>query len=554
MSFRTAAALALLLACYGKSTQNVRTESIPEERGPDYPAAELPPFEPAPLRVRTLLSWQYRNAIADLLGPEAAAVVTPPADTSVNGLAAIGASQLSLSTGAVSQYEQSAHAAVEKAFADPARRAAIVGCTPVGAVDASCFESMVRSFGRRAFRRPLEPEEVAAWTSVARQAAEAYGDFHRGAAFALAGILQSPSFLYQVELGAPDPDHPGRLRLDGYELASRLSFFLTGSIPSDALLDAAEAGELDTPEGLSHHARVLLETPRARAALRAFFDELLQLQDLPSLSKSPTAYPTWSPALAKAMREETLRLLEEAAFDSYGDFRAVLDARHTFVDRELAAHYGVALSEAATGWQRIELPADQPRAGILTHGSFLSLMAHPLSTSPTHRGKFIRERLLCEPVAAAPNNVDTSLSPTDPAKPQTMREKISVHLSNASCANCHRLMDPIGLGFEHFDAVGRYRTTEVGKPIDASGDFDGLGRFQDARGLAALLKQDVRASKCLARSLFRQASGHVDTLGEERPMAELHQAFERSGFKMKELLVAIAASDAFRYAATGGAP
>ncbi|HZH04395.1 MAG TPA: DUF1592 domain-containing protein, partial [Myxococcaceae bacterium] len=310
------------------------------------------PFKPAPLGLRSLLGWQYRNSIEDLLGEAAAAKVVVPDDTPLNGFDAIGASQLSLSTRSVETYEQSARAAAKAVFAKAEARDRVLGCTPKSATDEACWTTFIRGFGRLAWRRSLTEEEVASWVSVGKSAGSAYGGFNRAAELVLAGLLQSPNFLNQVETGEPDPADPDRLRLTGVELASRVSYFLNGTTPSEALIAAAEAGELDTAEGIRQHARALLESPRARQAVARLFDEVFDLRHLEDLTKlEPYAA---SPSLLAAMRQESQLLVEKTAFEDNSDFRTIFGADYTYVNKELADHYGLE-GAPAEGFVRLPL-------------------------------------------------------------------------------------------------------------------------------------------------------------------------------------------------------
>jgi hypothetical protein len=284
--------------------------------------------------------------------------------------------------------------------------------------------------------------------------------------------------------------------------------------------------------------------------LSRFFDEMLQLRDIAQMAKDPRTYPTYSAALGSAMREETQRLLQSVIWDQDSDFRQVFDADYTFVNASLAALYGLQ-GAPASGFGRASLPADGRRAGILGHAAFLSLMAHPNGSSPTFRGKFVREKLLCQTIPAPPPDVDTSLPITSGL---TARERLLAHRQNPSCAGCHALMDDIGLGLENFDGIGRYRTTEDGLPIDASATLDTLGGFAGARELGGLLRREERVTACFARNLLRAATGHVDTEGESTPIQKIHDGFASSRYRVKQLLVEIAGSDPFRYAAKQGTP
>lgn len=527
--------------------------------GTEQPAEEIEqpplPFAPAPLSVRSLLSYQYKNAVADLLGADAASVVAVPADTMVNGFSAIGAAQLALSSTAVRQFELSAHAAAEKAFGPAAPgRAARVPCTPTGAADEACLTTFIRSFGKKAFRRPLEDAEVAIYLTVGKEAAAAYDDFYRGAQFAAAALLLSPNFLYLVELGVEDPADPSRVKLSGYEVATRLSFFLAGTTPSDALLDAAGNGALDTKEGIKAQSLLLLQKPTAKVAVASFFDEMLELKRLEKVSKDGATYPVFNAQLAQAMRDETQLFLENLVFEQQGDFRTFFDADYSYVNKDLALLYGIA-DQPATGFARRELPTSQKRGGFLGQASFLALQSHPRLTSPTYRGKFVRERLLCQQIPAPPDDVDTSaIANSDPTRPLTMRERLSEHRVNSTCSGCHVLMDDIGLGLEKFDAIGRYRELDNGKAIDSVSSISGLGQFDGPRELGALLKNDKRVISCLTRNVFRAATGHVELDTEEKPIRDARDAFAASGYNLKALMVELAMSDAFRYGKKEVAP
>ncbi|MBN1209689.1 MAG: DUF1592 domain-containing protein [Myxococcaceae bacterium] len=550
-------ALLLVLACavFGGCTgqaelnEEVSRPDTPGE-GPSTPGGgpQTPAFKPAPVTLRSLLGWQYRNAIAGLLGAEAANAVEPPPDSAVNGFDAIGASQLALSPVALMKYESSAMNAAKVALSSTATRKALISCTPTGAGDEACLREFLSRFGRRAWRRPLSDAELATWVTVGKQAATAYDDFYKGVEFAIAGLLQSPHFLYQVEVGELDLMRPGRRKLTGHELATRLSFFLAGTTPSEELLAAAERGELNTRDGLRAHAQQLVARPEARDALAHFFDEFLRLRELPTLAKNATLFPSFTPTLASGMREETQRFLADLVWDQNGDFRDAFDADYTFVNQELASFYGLA-GAPRTGFARLPLPPESGRGGLLSQASLLSLLSYQSTTSPTQRGKFVRERLLCQPIAAPPNNVIPSFPEPQPGEaPKTMREKLVEHQTNPSCSGCHLMMDPIGLGLENYDPVGRFRVTDNGATIDPVSSFDQLGTFQTPRQLGQLLRQHERTIPCLVRNLFRAATGHVEVEGETAPLLAMESAFTASGYRMRELLVEIASSDAFRFA------
>jgi hypothetical protein len=511
----------------------------------DEPISE--DLEPAEARLRLLLSRQYVHSVRDLLGEAAAAEATPPANVTINGFESVGASQLALGDSEVNAYETSAQAVAAVAITDTTRLAELAGCTPSGPTDEACMTSFVQEIGLRAFRRPLSPEEVDRYVAVGMTAAADLDDGMRGFERVIATLLQSPYFLYQVEVGEPDPDDPERRRLTGWEMATRMSFFLVDTTPDVELLAAAESGELDTAAGIRDEARRLLQKPEARQALADFMSEYLRLRALDTLPKDPTAFPEWGENVAAAMRLETLALVEELVWNTNGDFTELFDAPYTFVNADLAPIYG--LDPAAYGPEltKVTLPPEQLRGGIFGHASFLSVLAHTASTSPTLRGKFVRENIMCTAVPPPPPSVVTDLPDTSEAK--TMRERLEQHMEDPSCAGCHAYIDPIGFGLELYDGIGRFRTTENGVTIDASAEMDGE-TFEGAAALGTIVRANPQASGCVVRSLFRHAAGHIEQDGELAEIEALEAGFADGGYHLQDVLVELVANAAFRVVGT----
>jgi Protein of unknown function (DUF1592)/Protein of unknown function (DUF1588)/Protein of unknown function (DUF1595)/Protein of unknown function (DUF1585)/Protein of unknown function (DUF1587) len=542
---RPAIALALALAasslgpaCAGSGGDD---DSIAE------PDAGPHPVELSPLRIRRLLDRQYVNSVRDLLGEDAALAAAPPENLASRGFDAIGAADVALPAVAVKRYEESARAVAEQAIVNLDALAPYLECAPAGPDDTACMTEFVERFGRRVLRRPLDQEETARYVALGAATAGDFASFYAGVEYVIAAFLQSPSFLYQIEVGEPDPDNPDQLRLTGHEMATRLSFFLLDTTPSAALLDAAESGALADAEGVRAAAGELLGQEQARAALAGFYEERYKLRELATLSKDPEVFPEFDSDLAAAMRQEALELLSHIVWEEEADYRELLTARYAFVNADLAALYGVDPPKG-DAFERRDLPAADGRVGILGQAGFLALQAHPGSTSPTRRGRFVIERLLCKEVPPPPPDVMPVL-PSDPGVPETMREKLGRHMEDEACATCHTLMDPIGLGFEHFDALGVWRPDDRGMALDVTGDVKDVGAFDGLAGLAELLAGAEAFHRCWVRNLYRHATAHVEGAYEKVLVDDLASSFAESGYRVRELLLELVGSQGFRYAA-----
>jgi hypothetical protein len=519
---------------------------MPVDPGDPKPE-DPPPFAPHEATLHRLTRTQYTNTIRDLLGD----VVVPAdleVDTPLHGFTTVGSTELTVSPRAAEQYEAAALDLARQIFADRDRAAAFLGCAPGNAED-PCVRDFLARFGRRAFRRPLDGAELDAWQDVVRRISGTLGDIWPALELTTAGILQSPHFLFRVELGQPDDANPGKRRFSGLEMASRLSYFIWSSMPDDALLDAAIAGELDSAAGVRTQATRLVGDPRARSALVQFFSEYFKLERLDGISKSSEMFPQMSPTMGESMKQELLLLIDDIVFTRDADLREMLDSKTTFVNSELARLYQLSQPVEELGFTKITHPDNSPRAGILTTGAFLALNAHATVTSPTFRGRFIRQYLLCQEIPPPPPGVTTTLPDEDPNQgPETLRQRLErLHLQAPSCAGCHNQMDPLGFALESFDAIGAYRTTENGLPVDTRGALDDE-RFNDARQLASILRERTDVSGCVSKLAYRYATGHLETMGEKRVTKALGESFAAANFSFKELVLAIATSDGFRLA------
>jgi hypothetical protein len=507
--------------------------------------APVPADPPGESRLHRLTRSQIHSSLVDLFGDSIVLPQKLEPDTAIEGLIAIGASRTSISPRGVEQAEQAAYDVAAQVMEPGPRRDALVPCSPAGPVDPVCAAAALEPLGLRVWRRPLTVDEREHLLKLAGQAATTLGDFYDGLEFPIAALLQSPSFLFRTELGEPDPDAPDRLRYTDYEMASRLSFFLWNTTPDDDLLAAAARGELTRVDGLRAQAERLVASPRARAAVRAFFSDLYELHRLDDLVKDPTLFTHMSSEVGPAAREETLRGIEHLVFAEQGDYRDLLTTRRTFLNRKLASIYNVS-APAREGFGAIEWPADSARRGLLGQLSVLALHSHPVASSATKRGKFVRKVLLCAQILPPPVDVNTAL-PEPSGETRTLRERVAEHLTNPACAGCHRYMDPIGLGLENFDALGRYRTTDNGEPIDPSGELDGTD-FADAVALGQVVRDHPDFTPCLVKNLYRYATGHLEGAGERAMLAGLAESFAAHEHRLLPLLIDVVLSDGFRYA------
>ena len=524
---------ALLAACTGPLA--------PRDPGPDDTVEPDGPVELEPASFQRLTGQQYRNALDGLFDGVDPVSLQP--DTNPYLFTNIGAATTSLSEDGVQLLEEAATQVTDEVFFDPQRRAALVGCEPTSAMD-PCIASFIDDFGLLAFRRPLTDAEAERWVGVA--VALGNDDPWTGVRSAVAGMLQSPNMVYRVEIGEVDRDDPTRRRLTDFEVASRLSFLLWNSPPDADLLLAAARGDLATTEGVEAQARRMLDDERARIAIADFFDQYLDLARLEHATPDVETYPQWTESLRAAMRAEVRLLVDDLVSRQDTDVRSLFSTRRTYVNSELAVHYGLPADDLTPiTFAPVELPDYGPRAGILTSGAFLTMNAHPIETSPTTRGKYVMERVLCLLVPPPPDDVDLEIPASD-GEANTLRERLEQHRADPECANCHKLIDPTGYLFEHFDAVGAWRETDNGYPIDTSGGLSGTA-LDGAKDLAGVLGTHKRVGECLAEQTFRHAHARVTTDRDDVSLTQIHRQFEASGFRFRELLVAVATHDSFRY-------
>jgi hypothetical protein len=309
------------------------------------------------------------------------------------------------------------------------------------------------------------------------------------------------------------------------------------------VLKAAEQGDLDSDRGLRKMVDAMIASPRLEDGMRAFFDDMLGFDDFDALSKDPTVYPFFTGATATDAREQTLRTIVDHLITKNEDYRDLFTTRETFMSPALAPLYQI---PASRGWTEYEFPEDSPRQGLLTQVSFTALHSHPGRSSPTLRGKSLREHLLCQIVPPPPPNVDFGKLENPDAHYKTQRERVAVHLEDPACAGCHKITDPMGLALEHFDGAGRFRTAENGAIIDTKGDLDGVP-FDDAVGLGKALRDNPSLPGCLVDRLYSYGSGGAAKPTDRSLMKFYTAEFAESGYKLPDLLRIISTSETFQH-------
>ena len=501
------------------------------------------PVATAPVRrLRRLSSREYDNVVRDLLGDASRPAARFLADTYPNGYDN-GSAALAVQSDQVAAYQAAAESLAEGVLARD--RALVLGaCSPTTDGEAMCLDTALSSFAARAYRRPLSATEAQRLREVF-QAERAQSGFDRALQTVLEVILQSPQFLYREELGpATLAAEPGaRLDLTNHEIASELSFLITGSIPDAELWAAVEQGRFATPPERRAQALRLLASPGARESMRAFLHQWLATRRLATLSKSAEVYPTFTPALASSMSGELDAFFDDVMWNRSGSLRELFTSPHSFVDAALGQLYGIEVP--GPGWQAVTLDHEL-RPGVLTRAGFLAVHADSDSSGPIPRGVFILSAIVCQAPSPPPPNIPPPPPPTDSSGARTTRQRFAQHVSNGSCAACHNQIDGIGFGFEAYDGIGAYRQLDDGLPVDSRGTVIGLGAldgdFSSAGQLATRLAGSRALSDCLARQIYRYALGQVEAANEDLRWLT---AASSPDTRMTDLLLAIVDNPAF---------
>lgn len=515
---------------------------------PTTPAecASVTKIMPGQSPIRRLNRFEFNNTIADLLGDKSSPADAFPLEEQSafdNDANVLRVSRL-LAESYLSTSETLADAALAKADLLPCAATAASGDA---AAQQTCAGQLVDTLGKKAYRRPVTAEERTRLLGTFT-AARDFLDFKGAASTMLQTMLMSPQFLYRIESGTAVDGSPGVQKVDPYGLASRLSYFLWGSMPDDALLQAAQEGKLATAADVRREAERMFATDRARTVVRHFTRYWLDLTNVDQQGKDAKLYPDYTPAIGSLMRTQTETFADHLYVDGSGTLKDLLTAPYTYMNQTLAKFLGVTGPSKDT-FERVDLDPSK-HSGVLTEPAFLSYNATVDRTHPILRGVFVMKKLLCNPPGAPPPGVVNGLdNVTDPNA--TMRERLMVHRTSPSCSGCHDLIDPIGLSFENFDAVGRWRDADAaGKAIDASGALtrsDVDGPVANAMELTKKLPESAQVQQCVAANWFSYANGRGQVAEDSCSVVHVTEALAKSGGNLRELVLAQTQTDAFLY-------
>ncbi len=440
----------------------------------------------------------------------------------------------------IESLERIATEVADRLIASPTRFADEVGCTPTGAGDAACMRSFIESFGLRALRRPLTDDEVQGFLGLQTFAVEA-NDFKIGVKLVVMAMLQEPEFVYRIEIGTPVAGRDGVQKLNDWQVAARLSYFLWGTTPPPWLLDAAGTGQLKTAAGIRSAAERLLADPRAQARVERFHALWLAYHRLPHAAN-----------LTSAMQAESAALVTKVVFTDKADYLDLFRADSTFINQTLATHYGITGFQGGAGFAWTPY-GSAPRKGILSHGSVLSAGAKFSDTSPTQRGIFIRERLFCQTVPPPPPGVNVDEIPTSPVS-NCKVDRYSAHASVGGCKSCHQNFDPVGFGIENFNKAGQYRMTDDGQPsctIPGTGEITGLSggtqSFRGVTGLADLMIDSGELEACAVKQVYRFAMGRKEEAYDQQLLGKLTASFTKQSRSFQGLLLDLVSDETFSF-------
>ncbi|HWZ92069.1 MAG TPA: DUF1592 domain-containing protein [Polyangiaceae bacterium] len=490
--------------------------------------------------LRRLNRAEYKSTIRDLLGVDTAAADTFPPDNAGLGFTN-NADVLSVTDLLAEAYMTGAETFAQAAMA---KMPTLLPCDPTTMGEDACAQQFISQFGLRAFRRPVTADESTSYFAL-YTTGKTGGAFTDGIELVIEGMLESADFLYRVEKGDPTAPVDAVAPVNDFEMATRLSYFFWGTMPDQALFDAAAASKLEAPADIEAQVQRMLADPRAKDAVASFHSEWLSTSAIATADKDMTMFPEFTAAIRADLQQEVTTFVDQV-FWTDGKLETLLTAPYTYANTELATFYGLT-PPTGDGFLKVALDPKQ-RAGIITQGALMAGFAKANQSSPVLRGKFVREQFFCQPLPPPPANLVIVAPEVTPGS--TTRQRFAQHEKNATCASCHQLMDGLGLGFEEYDPLGRVRTQDQGFPIDSSGKIVGTdvdGAFDGGVELAGKLAQSTEVRQCVVKQWFRYANGRQEIDADTCTLAHLDKSFDDAGHDMRDLRVKIALSDAFRY-------
>ncbi len=514
------------------------------------------PISPGPSPIRRLTRFEYNNTLRDLLGDTTEPANSFPAEEIGNGFGN-DADAMSVSDTLARDYADAASGIASRLISDDARFNKQLNCNIAQTGEAACAQSFIDQYASRAFRRPLSSDEQTQLLAIYTQVRSLPGEtFKTAIAAVIEATLQMPAFLYRVESDMTPSSGDKVSRVDGYLMASRLSYMLWGSMPDETLLTVAKTGGLSTPQQVRAQAERMLQDPKAHDVVTFFHETLFKLRGVEGLIKDTTTFPMFGPTIPGLLKQETTAFLDHVVWEGEGTLGAMFTAPYSYMNAELAQFYGVNPSAGApqgTDFVRVDLNPSRA-AGFLTQAALTaSLSPGSTQTNPVLRGKFILAQLLCTTPPSPPANFVPKAPDPDPTL--TTRERFEAHSKDPACSGCHQLLDPLGFAFEHYDPIGRWRDTDNNKPINTSTELTAFGTAiaghnDDAVSLADKLAQSSEVRACIVRHWLTFAYGRAQVQEDACTEATLIDAFEKSQGRVRDLLVELTQTDAFLYRQT----
>jgi len=519
---------------------------------------ELAPPDPADLgecgtevgytpRVVRLTHAQYDNSVRDTLGIDTHPSENFLADPKFGGFDN-NAQSLITTDRLARDYRRAAEDIGESLATTHGAVEALAPCDPGPDPDA-CARQFITSVGAHVYRRPLTSDEVDKYVAAYGQANGLYASgspFEQGMALVIEAMLQSPYFLYRLELSSPKDDS-GVVVLNGYEVATRLSYLLWNAPPDQELLDAAADGSLDSTEGVSAEADRMIADAKVGDMVDDFHSQLLAVDKYEDLSRSPDLFPAFDPSYGPEMEQEALDFTRHVVLDEDGTYEDLLTEPAGFVNRDLAPLYGLDPNAFGADLQYTPLDPTQ-RSGLLTLSGFLAANAYYDIDNPIFRGVFVHRNLLCTDLPDPPGNADLKLPPINGG---TTREIVEQHTADPACQVCHGIINPAGFAFEHYDAVGQWRDEENGHPVDTTGTIPVQGgdsiTFTDAIDLSHQIARHPAAHKCYLTNWFRYGYARTETDADQCTLERLDQQASSDDYNLRDLISGLAKIDTFRF-------